>query len=124
MATVVSVSNSLVNVSYTLPGGYPVTPSAGFFTYGRCVKTGTSNYRGIISDVSLETSAQIVLHFPLNELEVGDSVDLYPGCNKTFDHGTEISPCANSCTTFANTDNFLGMEHIPYKNPTITPVLI
>lgn len=121
--TIDTISDSLVRVLFTLPGGYPVTPASGFFTRGKCVKTGTSNWRAIVEDTTVSGMTDLVLHFPLNELEVGNSVDLYPGCNKTFDRGYEISPCPNSCTTFSNIINFLGMEHIPYKNPTITPVL-
>lgn len=138
-AEVTYIAGRKITVSYTLPLGYPTykqrneysgefvaatPPVQGFFTQGKCCKAGTSDMRHIVSEATNATSAVLTLHYPIRGLEVGDDVDLYCGCNKTFDQGLESSSCINSCSSFSNTDNFLGMEAIPYKNPTITPVQI
>ena len=116
--TVTHVDGINVTVTYTL-SGYPLTPTTGFFVGGRCVKTGGTDIRAIVADTAGVSGAFLTLHYPINGLAVSDTLDLYPGCNKTFDvSGT----CPNSCTTFGNTANYLGMTRIPYKNPTITPI--
>ena len=51
---------------------------------------------------------QIKLSSPFYDLEVGDSIVIYKGCDHTL----------NTCNTkFSNTDNYGGMPYIPTKNP-------
>jgi len=50
----------------------------------------------------------LTLAAPIVGLAVGDTVDLYPGCDHT------LSTCKN---TFANTLNYGGWPYIPLKNP-------
>ncbi len=78
--------------------------SDNYFTNGY-VKFGNT-FRLIVS----HSGNKITLHFPIKELQDGDEVEVYPGCNKT------PSDCKNK---FNNYSNFLGFPYIPTKNPTI-----
>lgn len=139
--TVSLVDGNSVTVTYTLPGGYPTykrydattssfitetPPVPGFFTNGIFQRNGER--RVIMRDSAGATSAVLELHFPVKGLAAGNTVYLYPGCNKMFPSpglsASLVPACVNFCSSFSNTDYFLGMELIPYKNPSITPVAV
>lgn len=56
--------------------------------------------------VTTHVGTTITLLIQFADIEVGDSVTLYPGCNGT--------PAA--CASFGNQDRFMGMPNIPTKN--------
>lgn len=49
-----------------------------------------------------------VLHYPIDDLEVGDVVTMYPGCTKS------PQTCLND---FSNLENFVGFPYIPTLSP-------
>lgn len=50
------------------------------------------------------------LQVPFADLEIGDTISVYPGCNKTPE------TCRDK---FDNLENYLGMPYVPRKNPVI-----
>lgn len=80
------------------------TESNGYFTSG--LLTWTS---GLNSGRSMEVKKYVVgqidlFSFMPDNIQVGDSYSVYPGCDKSWD------TCQN---TFTNADNFRGFPHIP-----------
>ena len=69
---------------------------------------GTAEFNGEKRLIIAQNGEQVVFQVPFTSLEVGDSVDLYPGCTKT------ASECKNK---FSNLSKFMGFPHIPRKNP-------
>ena len=61
--------------------------------------------------VTAHAGTSITLINPMNGLSVGDTVNVYAGCDRTYSG-------PNGCTTkFSNGMNFMGWEWIPGKNP-------
>lgn len=65
---------------------------------------GVIDYRMIDS----HAASVLTLMFPVNGLALGDSVDIYPGCNRT------MSECDSK---FGNSDNYGGWPFQPNVNP-------
>jgi len=86
------------------------TPYPNYYRYGYAEFTvpGTSITRRAM--IASNSGEEFTLSYRLYGLEVGNTVTIYPGCNKQ----------TNSCTLkFGNIDNFFGMPHLSYKNPTL-----
>lgn len=58
--------------------------------------------------VIYHTGSEIKVNLPLQGIEVGSSIDVYPGCDKL------ITTCN---TKFSNKDNYGGFPFFPDKNP-------
>ena len=50
----------------------------------------------------------VVMHYPINGLEIGDILAVYPGCNK------DPATCVG---TYDNLENFVGFPYIPTLSP-------
>ena len=139
-ATVMSIDGCKVVVQYlTAPVAYSnnyqnydsdqalikiTAPIPGFFVDGIAVKKDTTTRRVIVAHTMELQSDTLTLHFPIKTLAVGDVLQLFPGCSKTFDKNT--FPCVNHCKSFRSAESviehYLGATLIPYKNPTLTPM--
>lgn len=101
--TVAGVSGQILSIVQ------PTTPSEGTFTGGFVEwdrsGTGTTELRGIEEMIS---STQIKVLGRLPGLSVGDSIDLYPGCDQT------VSTCNDGFDNLANNGGFFFM---PEKSP-------
>ena len=78
----------------------------GYYTGGflELDKGGIVTTRFIVS----HTGNQIGINAPLQDLELLDSIRVFPGCDR------RLTTCVNK---FSNEDNFGGMPYIPNKNP-------
>ena len=80
----------------------------GYFILGRIEFGGT--YRTIVYHVGNE----IHLSYKFNELDTGESVDAYPGCDG------KIETCRDKFTVAGtNIVHFLGFPYIPQENPSL-----
>jgi uncharacterized phage protein (TIGR02218 family) len=78
-----------------------------YFT-GGFVRFYTETGLGDTRFITAHTGGQITIPIAFQELVVGDSVDVFPGCNRTMD----------DCETkFNNLDNYGGWPYIPGVNP-------
>lgn len=57
------------------------------------------------------TTTQLTLHVPIVELKAGDTVEVYPGCDKTIGGAQGCDP------KFGNRHNFGGFPELPAVNP-------
>ena len=97
--TAIAEGGRLVTVDGTAPA------DVGYFVGGRISK-GSGPYRWISQHAGLD----LVLHIPVIGLEVGDTVNLLPGCDKTID----------TCVArFGNRAGFLGFPLIPVSHPVV-----
>jgi len=99
--TVAAISGSQITVAAA--GGQADGYYDGGFVYWQ-TSAGVIDYRMI----SAHVASLLTLTFPVHGLSVGDSVDIYPGCNHT------LSECD---TKFANSDNYGGWPYRPDINP-------
>jgi uncharacterized phage protein (TIGR02218 family) len=76
----------------------------GYFTYGS-IEFG-SEKRAIVYHVG----NTIAIAYAMKELETGNSIDAYRGCNG------RIETCRDN---FSNIDNFLGFPFTPEENPAL-----
>ena len=76
----------------------------GYFTYGRIEFGGT--YRAIVNHVG----NNVTLAYKFTDLESGNSVDAYPGCDG------KIETCRDK---YGNITHFLGFPFIPQENPAL-----
>lgn len=81
----------------------PTGKPDGYFTGGMLVSS-----QGATRFISAHVGDQLTISRPDPELEVGEPIDLYPGC----DHLK--TTCKNK---FNNLDNFGGFPYIPVRNP-------
>ncbi len=73
-----------------------------YFTYGY-VEFGAESRM-----ITAHTGDVITLAYKMNELESGETVDVYPGCDG------RVETCRDK---YNNIDNFLGFPFIPQENP-------
>lgn len=85
----------------TIGIGEPIT--SGDFVNGLLQKGGAS--RMVVEN----TASSLTLFVPLPGLQAGDTVDIYPGCDRTTG--------ANGCGKFSNILRHGGFPHVPESNP-------
>ncbi len=98
VSAVVTVSGSTIS-SATFDGyadGYFI---GGYVTFNNDIRLVTNH-----------VGAVLTLHVPFSDLDNGETVVAYPGCNGN------PATCLN---TFNNLANFLGMDYIPAKSPVL-----
>lgn len=105
IGTVQSISGSSVNI--TGVSVYPVNYFAGGYIEYLSSQFITNERRMITSNPG--STNQINLVFPANNLQIGDEVRVYPGCDHTLG--------SNGCAKFNNTINYGGKPYTPTKNP-------
>ena len=69
-----------------------------YYTMGEAVFNNDSRL------ITKQTGLNIYIHFPFRDLISGDTIAIYPGCDKS------LSTCHN---VFNNTLNFVGMPLVP-----------
>lgn len=92
----------------TLPPLFPPRPS-NYFTQGIVV------FNGISRHITNHSGSDLYINLPIDGLQPGDEIDVYPGCDKT----------PVTCDTkFAasNLANFVGMPYIPTKDQGLIPL--
>lgn len=75
----------------------------GYFKNG-FIKKGNINSSTIIE----HTGDTLTLFHPFSDVNIGDEIELFPGCNRTSDE------CKNK---FNNYENYFGFDNVPNKNP-------
>ena len=107
-------SKKAIDITATMFNGNPITAKT--FENGKLVELngdgGVENEIWIVSTEVLPASAGVRfrLLFMPTTLQVGTSIKLYVGCDRT------IGVCQD---TFGNLPNFGGMPYIPKKNPAL-----
>lgn len=99
----VTAINNIVEITIPAASAY----ANGWFTGGMCVLNNVYRF------ITTHTGQVVTLVHQLPDLAVGDSVDIYPGCDHTLD------TCINK---FSNQLNFLGFPWMPELNPFETRV--
>ena len=78
--------------------------TSGYFTRGKVVL-------GVESRTIVDHSGTVIkINYKFSELEAGDFVDVYPGCDG------KIETCRDK---YDNVDNFLGFPFMPVENPAL-----
>lgn len=77
------------------------------------LQLGTIEFEGDKRLICGNTGTHVYLQNPFYDLEIGDTFDVYPGCDKA------ASTCKDK---FSNLTNFLGMPYVPKKNPVVNPM--
>lgn len=78
------------------------TPVDGYYSFG------VAEFNGQIRMITCHEGGHLYTHYPFVDLEVGDDITVYPGCDKTQ------TDCVDK---FDNKEHFLGFPYIPRKNP-------
>lgn len=113
-ATVVAVDNNKkITVSGLVPGMNPVPTGhvESFFNGGGAIWVSgsnagaTSEIKTYIRDTGIPDQQGLELFLATHfEIQIGDVLDIYPGCNK------DLKTCKNK---FNNVENFRGFPHVP-----------
>lgn len=81
--------------------------SAGYWSGGFCVY-GNAKRFFTRSDSGFFGMRYVVMHYSIDDLEEGDTIDAYPGCSKS------PQTCLND---FNNLENYVGFPYIPTLSP-------
>jgi uncharacterized phage protein (TIGR02218 family) len=73
-------------------------------------RQGTMEFEGDSRHISYHNGVLCSLQIPFPDLQIGDTVFLYPGCDK------DPATCRDK---FDNLDNYLGCPYVPRKNPVL-----
>jgi hypothetical protein len=93
-------------------GTVPGAPNV--YTYGKVTMT-SGVAIGQVRTVKFSSAAGLVLQYPFyNTPATGDTYSILKGCDKAFESGS-----GQSCTDYANTQNYRGFEFIPTADTAI-----
>lgn len=95
-------------------GDYRFIQSTDFVSYpDNYFRQGIMEFEGDYRHISYSNGIEVDIQTPFYDLEIGDIVFLYPGCDKS------AATCRDK---FSNLANYLGCPYVPRKNPVLNGI--